>query len=126
MDEKERKALIGFQQAELDAVLLYQGLAELMKTEEERTLMLKIAADEGRHAGILKQYTDEKLTPNPKLGKTVAALYRVMGKKTLFALMSKFEINSAGTYEPYFEKYPAIAGIAADEIRHGHLLNDNR
>lgn len=124
MEQREMKKLIAAQQTELDAVLLYQGLAKLMKTEEEKQVLLGIAADEGRHAGILKQITGADLKPKKTLAKATAVMYKIGGKRLLFPFMAKFETNSYFTYQPFFETYPQIADIASDETRHGHLLTE--
>ena len=95
-----------------------------MKTEEEKKLILSLAADEGRHAAILRGITGTALKPNNKLAKVSAAMYKIGGRKLLFPVMSRFEINSFFTYQKFFETYPEISKIAADEIKHGHILND--
>mgnify|MGYP002622979080 CR=1 FL=1 len=118
------EALISSQQVELDAVLLYKALADLCKNEEEKNTFLSMAADEGRHAAILKEYTGALLKPSDKLAKMAAAMYKNGGKKLLLRIMSEFEINSYFTYQKYFVNYPKIANIASDEVRHGHLLSD--
>lgn len=123
MDKDELKALIGFQQGELDAVILYQALAKRMKDEETKQILLSIAADEGKHAAILRQYTETKLEPKPTLKNVSLLAHRIVGKKTLFKIMAKFEYNAANNYAPYFEKYPRIRDeITPDETKHGNLL----
>ena len=122
MAKTEMDKLISAQQTELDAVLLYKKLAELSKSESDRETLLKMAADEGRHASILKGITGAMLTPSDALAKMGAAMFKVSGKKILFPFMSKFEVNSFFSYQEFFTKYPEIAKIASDEIRHGHLL----
>ena len=116
--------LIASQQTELDAVLLYQALAKEMKTEEEKELLLSMAADEGKHGAILKGITGAPLKPNPALANMAVKMYKIGGRKLLFPFMAKFEINSFFSYQKYFTEYPEIAKIASDEIRHGHILND--
>lgn len=116
--------LISSQQTELDAVLLYKELAKLMDNEEDRKTLLSMAADEGRHASILKEYTGAPLKPNGTLAKAAAALYKLGGKKLLFPFMSEFEIKSFFSYKKFFVDYPEITRIASDEIRHGHLLSN--
>ena len=119
----ELEALIASQQTELDAVLLYQALAKLMKTEEDKEILLSMAADEGRHASILRGITGKQLQPNGTLAKMTTVMYKAGGKRVLLPFMARFEIESFFSYQKYFQRYPAIAAIAADEIRHGHLLN---
>ena len=120
----DMQVLTTSQQTELDAVLLYQALAKLMKTEEEKQTLLAMAADEGRHGAILRGITGKDLKPKPALAKAAAALYKVGGKKLLFPFMAKFEIESFFSYQKFFAAYPEIAAIASDEIRHGHLLTE--
>lgn len=122
MDEKDMKALLDFQQGELDAVALYKGLSQVVKDDEMRDTMTKMAADEGKHARILKEYTNTVLQPKTLMKNAVILLYRIFGKKPLFKFMARFEYNSTDSYQPYIEKYPNIAEIASDETRHGNLL----
>ncbi len=122
MATNEMDALIAAQQTELDAVLLYQELSKLMKTEEEKEILLKMAADEGRHGAILRGITGAELKPKPLMARAVCTMYKILGRRAVFPLMSDFEINSFFTYKKYFTKYPEIAKIASDEIRHGHIL----
>ncbi len=120
--KSEMDKLIASQQTELDAVLLYQALAELAKSEEEKQTFLAMAADEGRHAAILRGITGAQLTPKNTLAKLSATMFRFGGRKVLLHFMAQFEINSFFSYQKYFDRYPEIASIASDEIRHGHLL----
>jgi len=124
MEQTEMKALIASQQTELDAVLLYQKLASLAKTEEEKQTFMGMAADEGRHGAILRGITGADLKPKDTLAKLAGTLYKAGGRKLLLAFMSRFEIESFFSYQKYFTQYPQIAAIASDEIRHGHLLTE--
>ena len=121
-NKTDLEKLIASQQTELDAVLLYQKLAELTDNEEHKKALLSMAADEGRHASVLKGITGAQLKPKDTLAKAAAAMYKIGGKKVLFPFMSEFEISSFFSYKKYFTKYPEITKIASDEIRHGHLL----
>lgn len=122
MGKSTVEQLVAFQQTELDAVRLYQKLASLTKNEEDRKKLLSMAADEGRHAGILKGITGAQLQPSDTLANITAKFYKIGGKRFLFPFMSKFEIDSFFTYEKFFTEYPQISKIASDEIRHGHML----
>lgn len=114
--------IIKFQQGELDAVVLYRGLADKMDNEEDKKLLLSIAADEGKHAAILKKITNADLKANDGLKKTVLFLYKIVGKKFLFKIMAKSESIAAKGYKPFFNEYPQLREIADDELRHGELL----
>lgn len=47
ISEKERKQLIKSQQGELDAVILYRRLAEMIEDRNKKETLLRVAADEG-------------------------------------------------------------------------------
>ena len=54
---KYREELLRSQQGELDAVLMYQRLAKVVKTDKEREAFLQLAKEEGRHASVFHAYT---------------------------------------------------------------------
>jgi len=60
---EEMKFLLKSQQGELDAVLMYKALANKVKREKEAEAFRQLAADEGRHAAVLKQITKTVLKP---------------------------------------------------------------
>lgn len=126
MKKTELEKLIEFQQGELDAVYMYQKLAGLMKKEEDRELLLSLAADEGRHAGVLKQYTGAVLKPKKTLGDTVAVMYKALGRRLMFTVMSNFEYAAYDKYATYYEKYPELASVGKDEIKHGDILKTHK
>lgn len=115
------KTLIIAQQNELNAVLLYKALAEL-KSEQDKALMLSIAAEEGRHAAILKESTKESLRPKATLKNIILLSYKTLGKKITFSILSKSEMAASKFYIPFFEKYPKTKQISADEAKHSKLL----
>lgn len=115
--------MIKFQQGELDAVIMYKSLADKMNHDEDRKMLLSIAADEGKHARILKNITNTDLKAEAGLKKAVLFFYRIVGKKLLFKIISQSETNAYKSYEPYFNKFPQIKEIADDELRHGKLLS---
>ena len=117
------------QQNELNAVLMYKALAEKMESDSDKELLLSLAADEGRHAGILKEITGAIMQPKSGLAKTVSALYGLIGKKALFSMISKVEFSAGKLYDEIekknaelFEQYPKLKQLAADEKKHGELL----
>ena len=123
MNESDLKALLKSQQAELDAVLMYKALAELVEDEFSKEMLSSLAADEGRHAAILKSYTGVTLTPNDKLKNAAVKIYKTIGRKMMFDFVSTFEYASVKIYRPYFKKYPKTRLIAKDEARHGKILD---
>ena len=123
MTKKQLKALIKFQKSEMDAVFMYKKLAELAKTEERKELLLKAAADEGKHAGILHGYTETVIKKVPKtMQRAVLFSYKVFGKKITFKFLSIGENASVKPYSKYVKDFPKIQEIMDDEIHHGKVM----
>lgn len=120
---REKQQLIKSQQGELDAVILYKKLAMLIKKQEHKDTFLKIAADEGKHAAIIRTYTQENLRPKKLKARVVTAIYRVFGLKKLLKILSKGELKAAKEYESLQDRFPAIKDIIKDEERHGSIMD---
>ena len=80
MTQEQFKELIRSQQGELNAVLMYQRLAKVVKTDKERETFLKLAKEEGRHASVFHSYTKEALKPKNTMAIIMPFLYRLLGK----------------------------------------------
>ena len=122
MTKKERKALLTFQQGELNAVVMYKRLAELVKSDELKAELQTLAAEEGKHASILKSLSDTVLKPKNTMKNPVVLGYRFLGRKAMFKIIAKFEKASYGMYKKYFDVFPETVAIAEDEVRHGETL----
>ncbi len=115
------------QQGELDAVAMYKALAEVAKDPITAELFRKTAAEEGHHANVCKQYTnDASLKPNPLKAKLLSRIYKVCPPAALL-MLARGEYKAAKDYAPCLLEYPAIEEVLKDEIRHGdrmkHLMN---
>lgn len=124
LTNEQLASLRKLQQGELDAVLLYRRLAEMAKSESDKTTLKKIAADEGRHAAIARKYTGLTLTPRTRLATIGAAIARVIGLRATLRLMAKAENAAGGTLAPMLEFCPEISEVIADEKEHGRLLGE--
>ncbi len=124
MNEKKVQ-LIKAQQGELDAVILYRRLAEVVKNTKDKELFLRIAADEGKHASILKKYTGETLKASNFKALVVITLYKVLGLKFILKLLEKGELKAIEGYSLLVEEFPAIEieEIIRDEALHATLIN---
>ena len=120
--KEERKQLIKSQQGELDAVILYRKLSEITKKVENKKTFLKIAADEGKHAVILKKYTGENLKAKNLKAIIINILYKVCGAKFTLKMIGKGEFKAAKDYLSLAEKFPNIKEIIKDENLHGELM----
>lgn len=124
ISEKERKQLIKSQQGELDAVILYRRLAEMIEDSEKKEIFLRVAADEGRHASIIRKYTGENLRPRKFLSFFIVTIYKIFGLKFTLNILSKGEFRGAISYSKIAEKIPDIKEMLKDEELHGNLMKD--
>ena len=122
MNEKKVQ-LIKAQQGELDAVILYRRLAEVVKNTKDKELFLRIAADEGKHASILKKYTGETLKASNFKALVVITLYKVLGLKFILKLLEKGELKATEGYSLLVEEFPTIKEIIRDEALHATLIS---
>ena len=123
MNPKDKKAFLGFQQGELNAVAMYRRFAQITKNPEWKKLYLEAAKDEGRHAATLAKYTGETLQPSEAQAKLLGALYRILPKKLVHFGVSKGEYGGGNGYKPYIgDEYPEIKGMMEDEYKHGDIF----
>ncbi len=125
MHSKDRKAFLGFQQGELNAVLMYRKFAEITKNPEWKKLYLEAAKDEGHHAAIMSKYTGETLQPKALQANVLGLLYRILPKKIVHFGVSKGEYYGGNGYKPYIcDEYPEIQGMMEDEYKHGKIFGN--
>ena len=122
MNEKKVQ-LVKAQQGELDAVILYRRLAKAVKNAKDKELFLRIAADEGKHASILKKYTGETLKASNFKALVVITLYKVLGLKFTLNLLEKGELKATEGYSLLVKEFPNIEEIIRDEALHATLIN---
>lgn len=120
--DNDRKILLKSQQGELDAVLMYQALAEVVKDTKDADTFRKLAAEEGHHAAVFHGLTNENLKPKKTLAILMPILYKIIGKKRLYPLIAKGEYVAAENYAPVAEKFPVIESVRKDETRHGDTV----
>lgn len=121
MTNEQKEKLVKSQQGELNAVLIYQRLAKLTKDEKGKEIFLEIASDEGKHAAILKSYTNTVLKPKGTKAKLVGFLYKLMGHNFVMGLLQKGELASIDNYNPLKNDFPKIQQIIDDELRHAKM-----
>ena len=123
MTQEQRKELLKNQQGELDAVIMYQRLANVVKTEREREALLQLAREEGRHASVFHAYTGEALTPKKTLARIVTMLYRLIGQKRLYKIIARNEYAAFDGYEHLIADFPEVDSVRHDEKRHGDIIS---
>jgi rubrerythrin len=123
MTQDQRKELLRSQQGELDAVLMYQRLAKVVKTEKERDAFLQLAKEEGRHASVFQAYTKEVLKPRKTMARIIPLLYHLIGRKRLYRIVAKGEYDAAVGYEHLIADFPEVESVRNDEKHHGDIVS---
>lgn len=122
ISKKDMKILLKSQQGELDVVLMYRALADVVKDKNDAETFIKLAAEEGHHSAVFHGLTQENLKPKKTLAFFMPILYRLIGKKHLYPLIIKGEYNAADNYAPVAERFPEIESVKKDEKRHGDIV----
>lgn len=119
MPQDNTKAFLSAQQGEINAAVMYREFAKITKDESLKKIFLDAAADEGRHAKILSNYTNQTIQPQPAQAKLLSIAYRILPKKIIFFAMYKGEYAGGNGYKPYINDYPEFEQMMNDEYRHG-------
>lgn len=117
MTDKQKKILRKSQQGELDAVVMYQKLADRINNPEIAEQLRKIAQDEGRHASVFRSLTKENLRPRSTQASLICFLLKILGPKRLFRLMAKGEYRATETYEPVVKDFAQVGSVLQDRAR---------
>ena len=124
MTHEQYNELLRSQQGELNAVLMYQRLAKVVRTEREREAFLQLSREEGRHASVFHAYTKEVLKPKKTMARIMPWLYYILGKKRLYKLIAKGEYDAAIGYEHLIKDFPEVESVKNDEKRHGDIVSE--
>lgn len=119
---KMRVQLMKAQQREMDAVILYRKLADLVDDAEKKKDLFKIAAHEGKHAAILRRYTGEVLRAKEGKALISAVMYKLFGLNFMLKLLSRGEVKAAKAYSLFVEDFPNIKEIVQDKDLHGKIM----
>ena len=122
ISKKDMKILLKSQQGELDAVLMYRALANVVKDKNDAETFKKLAAEEGHHSAVFHGLTQENLKPKKTLAVFMPILYRLIGKKRLYPLIVKGEYKAYDNYAPVAKKFTEIESVKDDEKRHGDIV----
>lgn len=115
--------LLFAQQGELDAVLMYNKLAEKVKDANDAATFKQLAAEEGRHASVFHAYTKKVLQPKKTKAVFVPLMYSIVGRKVLYPIIAKQEYAAGEKYKKLVGIFPDVESVLNDEIRHGDTVN---
>lgn len=120
--EDVKQELLKAQESEMETVVIYKYLAERAKDPEMKNAFLKMASDEGKHAGILRKYSGKTVTRKEKPALRFRIMTRVFGLKMVIRMMLTSEQKNAEAYAPVAKANPIMRDILNDERRHCKIL----
>ena len=122
MQDEVREELLKAQQSEMETVTIYKYLANKTKNQDVKSVLLKIAVDEGKHAGILRRFTTQTLKRREKPSWRFRLLASVFSLKMILRMLLTSEQKNAESYAPAGKKNAQMREIANDERRHCKML----
>ncbi len=114
-------ALLRAQQGELDAVLMYNRLSEIV-SEKDAAVFKQLAAEEGRHASVFHNYTHTVLQPKKAKSILIPFLYKTLGRKTAYRIISGGEYSAGKKYRTLVCTFSDVQSVLEDEMRHGDTV----
>lgn len=122
LTKPQKKILLAAQQGEVDAVLMYEKLAEVVKDEDDKKAFIRLASDEARHAEVFFRYTGKTLKANPTKAIVIPNLYRTIGREKLYPIIAKGEYDAADKYKNIVADFPEVETVMNDETHHGDAV----
>ncbi|MGI6151576.1 MAG: VIT1/CCC1 transporter family protein [Christensenellales bacterium] len=115
-------ALRNMQRNEITEYHVYSRIAERTKDEENKKVLLRIAAEEKAHAEVWKKYTKDEHKPNMFRVRWYSFLARVFGITFALKRMESGEDAANQAYTKLISEIPEAKRIADEEDRHEQEL----
>lgn len=110
------------QQNEITEFHIYTNIANTLKDEENKKVLMQIALEERRHAEIWESYTHEKAKPVSWKIIYYTLLAKIFGYTFALKLMEQNEDIAVHAYKDLIAEVPKAEAIAADEDAHEQKL----
>lgn len=122
MNQTDYKSMLKSQQGELDAILMYQALADHATNKKDAEIFRKLAKEEGRHAAVFHNYTSVELRPKKLKATLLPILVKCLGRRRAYQLIANGEYSAAKKYQHLASLYPEVVSVRDDETRHGDMV----
>ncbi|WP_422479593.1 VIT1/CCC1 transporter family protein [Pleomorphochaeta sp. DL1XJH-081] len=122
LSDKTRKLVIAMQIGEETETIIYRKIARWVKDEHNKNVLLRISAEEKRHADIWKKYTNTVVKPSRMKILFFTLLARILGFTFALKLMERGEADASELYGQLASEIPEAKKIALDEDRHEQEL----
>lgn len=118
LSKETLKILESLQQNEVNEAQIYATIAGFIKNEKDKETLLRISAEEQKHAEIWAGYTNKKLKVQKRVVRKWAIIARILGYTFALKKMEMGENNASKKYSSLIKEVPVAAQIMADEERH--------
>lgn len=118
LSEQTFRFLCRMQANELTEHIVYTKIGERMSDGHNKDVLLRIAADEKKHAAVWKSYTELDIKPHKGKAAWLVFLSRIFGFTFVLKKMESGEDGANTKYEKYINEIPEAKQIALDEAHH--------
>jgi VIT1/CCC1 family predicted Fe2+/Mn2+ transporter len=116
------KAILAMQQKEITEYEIYTRIANRVKDEENRKILLKIGEEERRHAETWAKVTGKTLKPQMGKVRFYSFLARILGYTFVLKKMEMGEEKAIEGYSHILDEMPQAREIYEDEQKHEEAL----
>ncbi len=122
VSEKALSVIRRMQQNELNESIIYEKIAKFAKGEENKKVLLRLAAEEKAHYEIWKKYTGSELKPQKLKIWKYSIIARILGFTFAVKLMELGEGNAQGEYALLADEVEESVEIRRQEEEHEEAL----
>ncbi|RZN34983.1 MAG: rubrerythrin family protein [Methanophagales archaeon ANME-1-THS] len=130
LGDKLKKQILRFQKNEITEHCIYHKLAQSVKDEQNKKVLLDISNEELRHYHVWKTYTNQDVKPSRVMLWKYYLIARILGITFGIKLMEKGEENAQVSYGATASLVPDARNIERDENEHEnaliHMINEER
>jgi VIT1/CCC1 family predicted Fe2+/Mn2+ transporter len=122
IDEKAKKTISEFQKNEITEYYVYKALSRLVRDENNRLAIEKIADEELRHYHIWHKYSGKKIKPDNIKRWFYIIISAVFGVTFAIKLMEAGEDKAQESYASFTDLVPEANQIQQEEFEHESQL----
>lgn len=124
IDNAMLEKFLHFQRDEIDGYHTYLKLADIVKDENHKKILTRIAGEEMKHYEIWKTQTKSDVKPNWLRVNFYSILARLFGLTFGIKLMELGEENTQKNYAEVLQAFPEVATMQKEEEGHEEELID--
>lgn len=125
-----QKTLLRIQQSEMTEAAAYHAMADAIKDEHNREVLVRVADEIASQAKALETYTNKQLAADERKVKRYARMARIFGFTFAAKLMDRRKIKFVNHSKRLLSEMPEVEKMQADEQKRDDelfaLLNEKR